>query len=102
MASLLEFMTSSMCSPAPPVVSQPAAHAASLVVASRCAAPSLLLCSLAALPIISSGQNAQDVVEVMSGFVASAHGGHIPVQLPLQRDGVAPAEAAVQVASARL
>ena len=56
-----------------------------------------------ALPIISSGKNAQDVVEVMSGFVASAHAGHVPVQLPLQRDSsVAPAKAAVEVASARL
>ena len=61
-----------------------------------------------ALPIISSGKNAQDVVEVrpssalraaklmidsleifqncwqvLSGFVISAHGGHIPVSLPL-------------------
>jgi hypothetical protein len=34
---------------------------------------------------ISSGKNAQDVVEVLSGFVESAHGGHIPVSLPLQR-----------------
>eukprot|EP01052_Picozoa_sp_SAG31_P017023 SAG31_NODE_1149_length_9659_cov_4.862238_2_plen_129_part_00 len=36
-------------------------------------------------PIISSGRNAQDVVEVLSGFVASAHGGNVPVKLPLPR-----------------
>ena len=40
-----------------------------------------------ALPIISSGKNAQDVVEVMAGFVQSAYAGHVPVQLPLERLG---------------
>ena len=37
-------------------------------------------------PIISSGRNAQDVVEVLSGFVVSAHGGNVPVHLPLPRN----------------
>ena len=40
-------------------------------------------------PIISSGRNAQDVVEVLSGFVKSAHGGNVPVRLPLPRDTAA-------------
>ena len=44
-----------------------------------------VLLSDGSAPIISSGRNAQDVVEVLSGFVKSAHGGNIPVHLPLPR-----------------
>ena len=54
-------------------------------------------------PIISSGRNAQDVVEVLSGFVKSAHGGNVPVQLPLPRDVAAKDEVAETTeAAARL
>lgn len=56
-----------------------------------------------AAPIISSGRNAQDVVEVLSGFVKSAHGGNVPVQLPLPRGTVAKDEVAETAeAAARL
>ena len=36
-------------------------------------------------PIVSPPQAAQNVVEVLSGFVASAHAGNVKVQLPLPR-----------------
>ena len=36
-------------------------------------------------PLISPGDQAQHVVEVMAGFVASANGGNNRVQLPLPR-----------------
>ena len=55
-----------------------------------------------AAPIISSGRNAQDVVEVLSGFVVSAHGGNIPVQLPLPRGEVKDEVAETAEAVARL
>eukprot|EP01051_Picozoa_sp_SAG22_P003608 SAG22_NODE_178_length_16142_cov_13.187995_9_plen_124_part_00 len=51
-----------------------------------------------ALPRISSGRNAQDVVEVMSGFVLSAHSGNGRVSLPMPRAEVG-AEAAVELAA---
>ena len=50
------------------------------------------------LPLISSGKNAQDVVEVMSGFVMSAHRGHVPVSLPLPRVEVAAEQAVAEAA----
>ena len=54
-------------------------------------------------PVVSSGRNAQDVVEVMAGFVRSAHGGHVPVALPLPRAAAAEAAAvAEQAVPARL
>ena len=55
-----------------------------------------------AAPIISSGRNAQDVVEVLSGFVVSAHGGNIPVQLPLPRGAAKDEVAETAEAVARL
>ena len=36
-------------------------------------------------PIVSPAQSAQNVVEVLSGFVVSAHNGNTKVQLPLDR-----------------
>jgi len=55
-----------------------------------------------ASPLVSSGENAQAVVEVLSGFVQSAHRGHVPVSLPLERSATdaLPAVVEEQVAAA--
>ena len=47
-------------------------------------------------PMISSGRMAQETVEVLSGFILSAHGGNVNVQLPIPRTATAeePAERA--------
>eukprot|EP01052_Picozoa_sp_SAG31_P001213 SAG31_NODE_41_length_31342_cov_8.029286_3_plen_84_part_00 len=54
------------------------------------------------LPRISTGTNAQDVVEVMSGFVLSAHGGHGRVSLPISRAEVAEQAVPAQAVAARM
>jgi predicted dehydrogenase len=51
-------------------------------------------------PMVSSGRSAQEVVEVLAGFVRSAHGGSVPVQLPLPRGDQRPeAEAQADAAA---
>ena len=44
----------------------------------------------------------QDVVEVLEGLIVSAHGGNIPVQLPLPRAAAAAAAAEAEDAVAEM
>lgn len=55
-------------------------------------------------PIVSPPESAQNVVEVLSGFVVSAHNGNTKVQLPLNRSLTAaqPIQVALAEATARL
>ena len=47
-------------------------------------------------PMISSGRMAQETVEVLSGFILSAHGGNVNVQLPIPRTATAEETAEAQ------
>ena len=52
-------------------------------------------------PMISSGRSAQDVVEVLSGFITSVQNGNMPVQMAWTQQGAA-AEVPVEAEAARL
>ena len=53
-------------------------------------------------PKVSPAENAQNVVEVLTGFVVSAHAGNVKTHLPLPRKSVEELAEELATASARL